>query len=99
MQLRFPFFSAADPAEPSPAAERAEHGSGSAAESAEDADKAPLIHFVRMRRARRYVMRVRPDGDLRVTITLGPTEPATVQFLDVAPLRREDSLAPGPVCR
>lgn len=38
-------------------------------------------------------------GDLRVTITLAPTEPARVQFLSVAPLRREASLAPAPVCR
>jgi CubicO group peptidase (beta-lactamase class C family) len=38
-------------------------------------------------------------SDLRVTITLAPTEPATVQFLDVAPLRREDSLAPLAACR
>ena len=39
------------------------------------------------------------SGDLRATITLAPTEPATVQFIDVAPMRREDSLAPPPVCR
>jgi CubicO group peptidase (beta-lactamase class C family) len=36
--------------------------------------------------------------DLRVTITLAPTEPATVQFFEVAPLRREDSLATLAVC-
>lgn len=39
------------------------------------------------------------NGDLRVTITLAPTEPATVQFLDVTPMRPDDSLAPAPVCR
>jgi len=38
-------------------------------------------------------------GDLRVTITLAPTEPAGVQQLDVAPMRREDSLMPAAVCR
>jgi hypothetical protein len=38
-------------------------------------------------------------GDLRATITLAPTEPAGVQFLDVAPMRREDTLASAPVCR
>ncbi|MBC7897048.1 MAG: beta-lactamase family protein [Cytophagaceae bacterium] len=38
-------------------------------------------------------------GDLRVTITLAPTEPATVQFLDVVPMRRDESLAPPAVCR
>ena len=39
------------------------------------------------------------DGDLRVSITLAPTEPAGVQFLEVALLRREEPLAPAPVCR
>jgi CubicO group peptidase (beta-lactamase class C family) len=38
-------------------------------------------------------------GDLRVTITLAPTEPAAVQYLDVAPMRPEDGLAPAPACR
>lgn len=39
------------------------------------------------------------SGDLRVTITLAPTEPATVQALTVATMRREDSLDAAPVCR
>ena len=38
-------------------------------------------------------------GDVRVTITLAPTEPAGVQHLAVAPIRREDSLQPAAVCR
>jgi len=38
-------------------------------------------------------------SDLRVTITLAPTEPATVQALTVAPMKREDSLDPAAVCR
>ena len=38
-------------------------------------------------------------GDLRVTITLAPTEPATVQFLDVSPMRRDDTLDAPPACR
>lgn len=38
-------------------------------------------------------------GDLRVTITLAPTEPARVQYLDVSPMRAEDSLASAPACR
>lgn len=46
----------------------------------------------------RWRMRCR-SGDLRVAITLAPTTPATVQFLDVAPMRREDSLAPPSSCR
>jgi len=40
------------------------------------------IHFVRMRRARRYVMRVRPDGDLRVTIPGGGSKAEAVRFAD-----------------
>jgi CubicO group peptidase (beta-lactamase class C family) len=46
----------------------------------------------------RWRLRCR-GGDLRVTITLAPTEPAGVQFLDVAPIAREATLAPAPVCR
>ncbi len=38
-------------------------------------------------------------GDLRVTITLAPTEPAGVQYLDVAPMKGEERLDPAPVCR
>jgi CubicO group peptidase (beta-lactamase class C family) len=38
-------------------------------------------------------------GDLRVAITLAPTEPAGVQYLDVARIGRDESLAPPPVCR
>jgi len=39
------------------------------------------------------------NGDLRVSITLAPTEPATVQFLDVQPMRPDASLAAAPACR
>jgi hypothetical protein len=38
-------------------------------------------------------------GDLRVAITLAPTMPATVQLLEVTPMRREETLAPAPACR
>jgi predicted metal-dependent hydrolase len=40
------------------------------------------IHFVRMRRARRYVMRVRPDGDLRVTIPRGGSKAEALRFVE-----------------
>ncbi len=40
------------------------------------------IHFVRVRRARRYVLRVRPDGDLRVTIPRGGSQREAVRFAD-----------------
>ena len=46
----------------------------------------------------RWRMRCR-DGDLRVSITLAPTVPAGVQYLEVTPIRRDESLAPAPVCR
>jgi hypothetical protein len=39
------------------------------------------------------------SGDLRVTITLAPVEPATVQYLQVTPMAREASLAAAPACR
>jgi hypothetical protein len=35
-------------------------------------------------------------GDLRVSITLAPTEPARVQFLEVVPIPRNETLAPTP---
>jgi hypothetical protein len=38
-------------------------------------------------------------GDVVVSITLAPTEPATVQHLDVRPIGREESLKPAPSCR
>jgi predicted metal-dependent hydrolase len=40
------------------------------------------IHFIRMRRARRYVMRVRPDGDLRVTIPRGGSKAEALRFAE-----------------
>jgi predicted metal-dependent hydrolase len=40
------------------------------------------IHFVRMRQARRYVMRVRPDGDLRVTIPRGGSKGEALRFAE-----------------
>jgi CubicO group peptidase (beta-lactamase class C family) len=38
-------------------------------------------------------------GDLRVSITLAPTKPAAVQFLDVTPMRPGETLDPAPACR
>ena len=45
-------------------------------------DPMPLIHFVRMRQARRYVMRVRPDGGLRVTIPRGGSQAEARRFAE-----------------
>lgn len=39
------------------------------------------------------------SADIRVAITLAPTEPAKVQFLDVAPIGRDELLMPSAVCR
>ncbi|WP_420125914.1 serine hydrolase domain-containing protein [Longimicrobium sp.] len=39
------------------------------------------------------------SGDLGVSITLAPTEPAGVQFLEVRPLPRDERMTPAPVCR
>ena len=69
MQLRFPFLQA--PVEET-------RGLRPQAEEAEPVG----IHFVRMRRARRYVMRVRPDGDLRVTIPRGGSKAEALRFAE-----------------
>jgi len=39
-----------------------------------------LIHYVRVRAARRYIMRVRPDGALRVTIPRGGSRAEAERF-------------------
>jgi len=69
VQLRFPFL------QPSPDEAR------SFRLEAEETDSI-RIHFVRMRRARRYVMRVRPDGDLRVTIPRGGSKAEALRFAE-----------------
>ncbi len=46
-------------------------------------EEAPFeIHYVRMRNARRYVMRVRPDGALRVTIPRGGSRAEARRFAE-----------------
>jgi len=42
----------------------------------------PAVDFVRMRRARRYVLRVRPDGSVRVTVPRGGSRAEAIRFLD-----------------
>jgi predicted metal-dependent hydrolase len=41
-----------------------------------------VVHFVRMRRARRYILRVRPDGALRVTIPRGGSRREALRFAE-----------------
>ncbi|HEX6973640.1 MAG TPA: SprT family zinc-dependent metalloprotease [Vicinamibacterales bacterium] len=42
----------------------------------------PAVEFVRMPRARRYVLRVRPDGRLRVTIPRGGSRAEGLKFIE-----------------
>jgi len=46
------------------------------------ADEEPHVHFVRIRRARRYILRVRPDGTVRVTVPRGGSRAEAERFLD-----------------
>ena len=54
----------------------------SSARALQAEEPALRIHFVRMRRARRYVMRVRPDGDVRVTIPRGGSKAEAIRFAE-----------------
>lgn len=42
----------------------------------------PPVDFVRMRRARRYILRVRPDGSVRVTVPRGGSQSEALRFLE-----------------
>jgi predicted metal-dependent hydrolase len=42
----------------------------------------PRVEFVRVRRARKYILRVRPDGTLRVTIPRGGSRRDAERFVD-----------------
>ena len=42
----------------------------------------PAIHFVRERRARKYIIRIRPDGSLRVTIPRGGSRREADAFVE-----------------
>jgi predicted metal-dependent hydrolase len=44
--------------------------------------QAPAVLFVRARRARKYILRVRPDGSLRVTIPRGGSRREAEAFLE-----------------
>jgi len=79
VQLRFPFLQA--PPAPEPCADASSPESRGFRLQAEETASF-RIHFVRMRRARRYVMRVRPDGDLRVTIPRGGSKAEALRFVE-----------------
>jgi predicted metal-dependent hydrolase len=44
-------------------------------------DTRPVVEFVRVRRARRYILRMRPDGSLRVTVPRGGSRREAEQFI------------------
>lgn len=66
MQLDLPFLLAGDPIAQDPGRAAQPH---------------PVIEFVRVRRARRYILRVRPDGTLRVTVPRGGSRREAEQFV------------------
>ena len=41
-----------------------------------------VVHLIRMRRAKRYIMRLRPDGALRVTIPRGGSRAEALRFAE-----------------
>ena len=43
---------------------------------------APVIDFIRVVRARKYILRVRPDGSLRVTIPRGGSRAGALRFVE-----------------
>jgi predicted metal-dependent hydrolase len=42
----------------------------------------PAVEFVRVRRARRYILRVRPDGTLRITVPRGGSRAEALKFAE-----------------
>lgn len=72
LQLNLPLFDA-EPGGPRPIEAAVPLPSG---------DPAPAsVEFVRMRRARRYILRVRPGGQLRVTIPRGGSRAEAMRFV------------------
>lgn len=43
---------------------------------------APAIDFIRVRRARKYILRVRPDGSVRVTVPRGGSRAGALRFVE-----------------
>lgn len=76
MQLHFPFSGVGNPADDQPSRDYQTAGT-----AATPRDDAPRIEFVRMRRARRYILRVRPDGTFRVTVPRGGSRREAEAFL------------------
>jgi predicted metal-dependent hydrolase len=68
VQLHFPFLDSSEPPAREPEPRVVD-------------DREPAIEFVRVRRARRYILRVRPDGSLRVTVPRGGSRREAEQFV------------------
>ena len=68
MQLHLPFLQPVAEQPPAPVVEPA-------------APQPEAIEFVRVRRARRYILRVRPDGTVRVTVPRGGSRREAEQFM------------------
>lgn len=86
-QLALPF-DTADEATVCPPARSPEHRSAQLGEDspahpagAGSGEEPPRLEFVRMRRARRYILRVRPGGVLRVTIPRGGSRAEAATFV------------------
>ena len=67
MQLDLPFLTITQAAPPAP--------------EPPAATKPEQVEFVRVRRARRYILRVKPDGTLRVTIPRGGSRAEAIAFM------------------
>ena len=76
MQLRFPFSDVGNPAD-----DQLSRDDPTAGPGATPRDNGPRIEFVRVRRARRYILRVRPDGTFRVTVPRGGSRREAKEFL------------------
>jgi hypothetical protein len=50
--------------------------------AAEAAPQEPAVEFVRVRRARRYILRLRPDGTLRITVPRGGSRAEALRFAE-----------------
>jgi predicted metal-dependent hydrolase len=70
MQLQFPFFRQPD------------GGLEPSRQNADGARTHEAIAFVRVPRARRYILRVQPDGTLRVTVPRGGSRREAQEFVD-----------------
>ena len=92
MQLGLPFAAPSPPRQHPPSTFSTEHSAPSIqhpapgirhrASSTQHSEPAPVLHLVRHPRARRYVIRVRSDGTVRVTIPRGGSQREAREFAE-----------------